>query len=804
MHISKKTLNILRGIFVLLIAGVVFYFIHLQQTTQLAKKNGSEASAPSEVTVSITDSGFSPDTISVAKGGKVTWTNNSSKEHWPASDPHPTHDFYPGFDPLKGIKPGESWSFVFNNPGEWGYHDHLIPHLRGTINVVEGVALKGTDLPPEIKVLLAETDKKKQAKIVHDMAEKYGPRETLDFMNRSGLPYTGETHLLVHEIGNVAYEKYGEDALLYCNETFLSACYHGVVLNELGDHGMEGLAKMMAKCKAADVHVIAQCSHAAGHGFLAWKDYKVLEALPYCDELNKREPAAPAFNCYDGVFMENIFGVHEGKPSENRMVKESDPNYPCDAVPEKYKNGCWADQATLMYQIFKGDLRKVAQACDALTNKTYQATCYNNFARQIHPETNGKADVAVKLCQNATGEWKDQCLITLVDAAFSVGDRQSMPYELCALMENSPKQDECYTALYNNIRGYGSTPQLLAEYCGYIKEENRVSECAKKFNVTVSAPLASASAVAGEFVNTSSGTESGPASSDDINKIKSMGEKQGVATAYNYLKQNWANNPVQGHDLAHVIGQLAYVQEGSKGFAVCDSAFGFGCYHGLMEVFIKKEGMSAIEKGRSACEALGLPGQVASCLHGLGHGIMGSLGEVNKSITQCENFPQNERQYCFDGSFMEYYTGIMKNSEKNLKADFSKPWDFCLTVAKEAQGQCVRNAAFFLLYSGPNTFPQTAEACNKLQSDLKFNCLQSGGLYSAQVANGDIKVAQNLCKNFKNEDDASFCITGAAQEFMFENKGKEKALALCSALNSSWRPKCEDGIKQMVSDYGDK
>ena len=95
--------------------------------------------------VTYTDAGFSPKTIEVSKGDTVTFTNNSSRNMWIASNMHPTHNEYPtesdedclgsSFDACIGIPVGESWSFTFDRIGEWGYHDHLSVSRTGTIIV---------------------------------------------------------------------------------------------------------------------------------------------------------------------------------------------------------------------------------------------------------------------------------------------------------------------------------------------------------------------------------------------------------------------------------------------------------------------------------------------------------------------------------------------------------------------------------------------------------------------------------------------------------------------------------------------
>lgn len=90
------------------------------------------------VFVTIDDRGqFSPLTVKVKKGGKVTWVNKSQKSVWPASAIHPTHQLYPGFDALRGLNTGEQYSFVFEKVGSWQYHDHLNPSSIGRVEVFE-------------------------------------------------------------------------------------------------------------------------------------------------------------------------------------------------------------------------------------------------------------------------------------------------------------------------------------------------------------------------------------------------------------------------------------------------------------------------------------------------------------------------------------------------------------------------------------------------------------------------------------------------------------------------------------------
>jgi plastocyanin len=91
---------------------------------------------PITYTVSFNGTAYSPSTVTLKAGDTVLFVNNSNSTNmWPASNPHPQHTGYPGFDPTSQIAPGATWSFKFNNAGSWGYHDHLQSFITGTVNV---------------------------------------------------------------------------------------------------------------------------------------------------------------------------------------------------------------------------------------------------------------------------------------------------------------------------------------------------------------------------------------------------------------------------------------------------------------------------------------------------------------------------------------------------------------------------------------------------------------------------------------------------------------------------------------------
>ncbi len=87
------------------------------------------------VSVVLTDGGFQPRDFVISAGTTVVFTTTRQNRFWPASNPHPEHTIHPAFDPGYPIEPDGSWSFTFNAPGVWGYHDHMRSFFSGRIYV---------------------------------------------------------------------------------------------------------------------------------------------------------------------------------------------------------------------------------------------------------------------------------------------------------------------------------------------------------------------------------------------------------------------------------------------------------------------------------------------------------------------------------------------------------------------------------------------------------------------------------------------------------------------------------------------
>lgn len=146
----KKIIIAIISIVVVVLGGYLFYKsayqhapitqIQVQQTpstseTTIEQPSDKQVVTAEENVVIRTDAGFLPATLRIKKGEMVIFKNEGTKSMWVASNPHPAHTDYPGFDAKRPYTKSESYSFSFINFGNWKYHNHFSPAEGGTIIV---------------------------------------------------------------------------------------------------------------------------------------------------------------------------------------------------------------------------------------------------------------------------------------------------------------------------------------------------------------------------------------------------------------------------------------------------------------------------------------------------------------------------------------------------------------------------------------------------------------------------------------------------------------------------------------------
>ena len=360
---------------------------------------------------------------------------------------------------------------------------NVLPYQRKQIPNPDVKSATTQEEIPEMVDILNPNDQTLRLQAARKLVERVDVEQALEILEHSELPHTGEGHLVVHQIGFYAYQKYGADSILKCKDYFLYACYHGTIIEAASDQGFEGVAKMTDKCKASPVRYF-QCVHAAGHALMAMWEYDLPEALKTCDQIYENETQFPEAlsSCHNGAFMENLFGVHDwgtGKEQKRDWISE-DPYFPCNYFGEKYQKGCWLNQAARIYQMNNGDLVKTSSLCQEAGNDQYEVWCMDNIARQIHPLTNGDPAKSFELCKQAGQKYYDNCLVVNAGSFYSVGGRDQAIF----ICQNVPPnlKPECYQRL---------TGQIISDPIDKKERENLCQKLESPYNNQCTSTLSS-------------------------------------------------------------------------------------------------------------------------------------------------------------------------------------------------------------------------------------------------------------------------------------------------------------------------
>lgn len=133
--------SLLLIVVVVIIGALIFVAQGVIFSDDTVQSEDTQTATPSveEVVITLTEEGYVPEEVTIKKGGTVTWRSETDGLFWPASNLHPSHRDYPGgfFDPKSPLEPEESWSFTFDELGDWKFHDHLAPYYTGTVHVKE-------------------------------------------------------------------------------------------------------------------------------------------------------------------------------------------------------------------------------------------------------------------------------------------------------------------------------------------------------------------------------------------------------------------------------------------------------------------------------------------------------------------------------------------------------------------------------------------------------------------------------------------------------------------------------------------
>ncbi len=250
------------------------------------------------------------------------------------------------------------------------------------------------------------------------------------------------------------------------------------------------------------------------------------------------------------------------------------------------------------------------------------------------------------------------------------------------------------------------------------------------------------------------------------------------------------------HVEAHIFGSALYRTEGIKGVSVCDDQFSYACVHQLVAEALSDLGIESLDAIVAMC--IEIPG----CRHGIGHGVIGSLGygsdDLKKAVSMCATLPRAWHvQGCYGGVFMEYNvrTLLGVGQERPLEQDW---FESCRDIPRSAERSCYFWQPTWwgrVLRTADRSLEKTAieqmsEQCRMVSNkELRAVCFEGIGV-SALNTGRSLNDGVSGC-SFVGTDmrDRALCLTSVARYIELDN-GRDTGRPVCLGLTGAYQEGC--------------
>ena len=481
----NKSIKIMIILIIILIAVVSYLFLN-----------------PASHQVVLNDEGFRPQKLTVKVGEDVVFKTNNDSEFWPASNVHPVHTIYPEFDPKRPIPPDESWTFVFDSPGVYRYHDHLRPQYKGEIEVISqsGEMIK-TDCSNEKTIACWE-------ELMLEILKKDGIAAAFNKMTNlieTEPNFSSDCHGYSHLIGEEAFYLFEKNenfqltpATTLCGYGF----YHGFMETLLQTTGDAELARSF--CEYADEQLAGQasaaataCYHGTGHGAIdgsdpsAWGDIEAMmePGFALCDLIVSNE--FQDYLCATGVYNAIEILARDQKYGLRELL--DDPFAICANQPIKYREACYSNMTPAVLIKYNNNIVDAANYINQnMVDKEYPAIdgytvnemvtlgiFFEYIRMNIETNENYMAD-GIKLCRQQPPDDRLACIDGLSGGHMKYG-KPGVEYikniEACSHKDlYADERDSCYSYFLPRL-GNNYNQASVKEICLLVPEEYASKYC---------------------------------------------------------------------------------------------------------------------------------------------------------------------------------------------------------------------------------------------------------------------------------------------------------------------------------------
>ena len=788
--------------------------------------------AHSEVAViEMTSDGFVPSEVTIDQNSSVIFLNKEKKQRWPASNVHPTHNVYPEFDPRKPIEPGESWAFKPKKVGEWKFHDHLLPHMRGVITVMDenGSGTKDQDMEAKpglntlvikfkdtVNNLLAKVkglfsfknisnlpggqkqlpNKENFKKISYDVqsqeleeiAKSNGALQAWEYVKdafKGEGGSSGNIHDLAHLSGLLIYEKNGFEGIKDCSSHFAFGCYHGF-LDKAFEKNLDRLLDAQNACLKLGPDgsgPVASCIHGIGHGVASYHSTSDLKkALTSCRKLTTGKEY-----CFDGVFMEFV------RSAPISFYRREDPLYPCDLLEKEfgytYSSSCGRNQSSLLMSRFNMGFDEVIGVCLSSESKPFKESCFDSLGFSV--ASSGDVSQIVGGCGKiGVPEYINSC----IKAAAGELVFQEIPgwFE---------KSKEVCNASGASVECSQNVDRLIKEYNRQVQINFTPKQTEEDINLYVRNQL--------KKCFETDGRDGCYKKAADI-----LHAQFGLARTLKVFKENEGYTEVYArcHEVTHYLSRLEYDKQGSiaKVYAQCDSTCHGGCYHGTLEAYLKEKtnetGFTLASQFAKVCGEKSdyqKPIEFNECLHGMGHAAMFVTEmELRESLKLCDTISdQQYKERCYTGVFMENSSSSTSFDHASIYIKADDPFYPCNALEEKYLSLCWQYQSSYFSIINKQDWKKVADLCLQIPTPYQDRCFRTIGTNQVGFTQS-LETMKKDCDLMPAENFKDICITGVVSSLSYRFVGDtQKMIDFCRLTDSQNRESCFRQIGSGVLDW---
>jgi hypothetical protein len=212
-------------------------------------------------------------------------------------------------------------------------------------------------------------------------------------------------HGITHEIGHIAYEKYGfKKALAQFEDDICGSGYmHGVTESYI-ENSKNPLKDMLSACPKG----YGACFHGIGHGLLLYYENDLPKATAGCDMFKS---LIEQVQCSEGVFMQNF--NTEKSIHDNIYLNEDDTLFPCNSQSDLHKSACYFYSPRYFVKLHPGQYKEAIDVC-LLAPHDYIGRCIRGVGSVVMKQNIDKLQFVESICKSVPDEYMSDCYGGLV------------------------------------------------------------------------------------------------------------------------------------------------------------------------------------------------------------------------------------------------------------------------------------------------------------------------------------------------------------------------------------------------------